>query len=64
MGSMAILWDDRIGFFLTDAFLSAADGVRRFPKYQQTFRRNNAAHRPSILMWDRDCGKPRCFRYL
>ena len=33
-------------------------------RYREAFRRNRATHRPSILMWERGCGKPRCFRYL
>ena len=33
-------------------------------RYREAFRRNRATHRPSILMWERDCGKPRCFRYV
>ena len=49
---MAILWDDRIAVFATYGWRTAANGIRR-PQYQQTFRRNRATHRPSILMWER-----------
>ena len=31
MGSMAILWDDRIGVFATYGWRTAANGIRRPP---------------------------------